>query len=767
MLISSISNSNIVARIIAALSFVTIFACLLPNALKAANECTPASSQTSGKLNASAFDANGKLVVNCQSTSENYPNGILYRIEQISGIAHTNDGFDVELTVPAGVTIDTTKPATSSDQNYGINVNSNNRNGIITIVNNANISSEKNSIYADGRRNIKVTNAGALSSGEASGIFARNRGYGEINIDHSGSIVTTQHAGIYAWYSGKASNAPAGSNNRIVIRSSGDITVEKSDKTARHGILAHGSNSNQDITIDIHVTGGTIRTDDDGINANTNGPKASAGEGLGTIKVVVDKGVKIHSNTEDGIQASAKSEDANSKDSIYIKSNAEVTSFGIGIYAQHFGQSSEGSITIISGGDIKTTGYLRRDPDDKEYEYTNFRGVSNPDDVEKVNSHGIYAYASHESGTIPIKIDMTGGSITSTGDGIHVRNEGKGKADVRVASTSKINAQGYGIRIVGKGNVKIEQGARVYGKLGAVSVNNVSSSGYLVLPSSLLKATPRLPLLARHAAGPWVDVDTRSGSTSAAGISYDYRSTRLSAGYAMAVGSDLLIGAAVQYLPTTAKLPAGERLKGKGSGLAFSIDYIGSGWYAAGNLGWSKFKSDFHKNGSTSQVANNIKASQLYTELEAGYRFNFNEDWELNPRVNYHRVKVDTKSFADDNQIEFPRVSESSLGLGLVASRTLKSDSENDMNAYISLDIERYSPSNGGNYRFTDASDNDVKFEIADSKKYSMLKAQFGFDWKFGSEKQSSFGAYLGYADGISGSDADETMGGVNLHWHF
>ncbi len=741
-----------------------IFACLLSNGVEAAeNACTASGSITGGKPNASAF-TNGELIVNCAADNDEYPTGISYKNQKIAGVS---DGFNIKLTVPAGVIIDTTKTATSGTQSSGISVTAvSKRDGTVTITNNGKITSDRIAIQATSWRDVKVTNAGTLNGGDGSGIFARNRGYGEIHITHSGKIVGTNEAGIYAWYTGTTANAPQDSKNRIVIRSSGDITVENDDKTARHGILAHGANARQDITIDIHVTGGTIRTDDDGINANTNGPKAGAGDGSGTIKIVVDKGVKIHSNTEDGITASAKNESANSKDKIYIKSDAEITSFGIGIYAQHFGQSSDGQITIISGGNIKTTGYLRRDSNDKEYEYTNFRGVADPDAETKVNSHGIYAYASHKSGAIPIDIDITGGSIVSTGDGVHVRNQGTGTTDVHVASGTQINAQGFGIRIIGKGRVEIESGARVHGDMGAVSVNGVAASGYLAMPSTLLKATPRLPTLSRYGAGPWIDLDTRSGSAMAAGMAYDYSSTGLSAGYAMVSGTSLWVGGAIQYLPMSTKLPAGEKLKGKGTGLALTVEYRGSGPYLNGQLGWTKFKSDFHKFGSAG-VAKDIKATQLYFGFEGGYRMAWNERWELTPRLTYQYVNVRPKSFSDSHEIDMPDASETSLGLGMVASTTLKADADNDMKGYLSLDFERHSFSNGGSYRFTDTNDDETVFDIADSKASSMLKAQVGMDWKFGPDKQNTLGAYLGYADGVSSSDADEVMGGVNFHWQF
>ncbi len=751
------------AKMGSVLCCVAVLTYLLPDVALAVNECTAADKISNGKPNASAFTSDGELKVTCPPQTDNYPNGIIYRIERISGVSHTDDGFNIELKTDDGTTI-----TNANEDGKGISVQSIGRlPGVITVENQADITTKGNSIQVTSESGIKLTNTGELNSGQSFGILARNRNSGEIHIEHSGSIVGTKEAGIYAWYTGNTSSTDANVKNRIVIRSSGDITVQNDEKTGRHGILVHGNNSKQIITADLHITGGTIRSDDDGIRVSLEGPKASAGDGSGTVKVVVDKGVKIISNTEDGIHVSAKFEGAESKDLIYIKSDADITSTGMGIYGEHFGSSSEGSITIISGGNIRTTGSVRRNTKDKEYEYTNFRGLSAQDraNAAKVNSHGIYAYAPHTSGTIPIKIDMTGGSITSTGDGIHVRNEGNGLSEVRVRDGATIDAQGFGIRIIGKSRVTIDSGARVSGVLGAVSVNGISSAGFLTLPSLLLNATSRLPLLSQKREGAYASLNTRSGSTDASGIAYRYRNIDLTVGYAKEVSPEMLIGASVQHLPVKATLPAGETLKGKGLGLALALNYSRSDFYLEGQLAFTRFKSNYHRGNAGAESG--IKATQVHTELETGCRYDINERWELTPRFNYRYVKVKTKSFAGNNSVTFPNVSESALGFGATAATALKTEVDGDMKAYASLDIEQRSPSNGGNYRFTDADSNDVTFETTDSGKRTMLKAQVGVTWNFGKEGKNLFGAHLGYADRISGVEADETTAGLNLELKF
>ena len=279
---------------------------------------------------------------------------------------------------------------------------------------------------------VTVTNSGTIvtdnpdDSVKEGGILVRNRKKGHAVINHSGSVTSGWHAAIYAWYQGEA----AAADGSIRITSSGTVR-----SMVKHGILAQVDNTAAAIPATVTVTGGKVHGTDDGIRV--------ANEGNGSSTARVSGSARIESDKEDGIHATAgkKSEgdepgnfaseapvlvDLGAGATIFTRnSGGEDDESSHGIHAEHFGnqaiagtETDTGSIRIVSAGKIETAG---------------------------TNGHGIAAFATGTLATVPIEVEMKGGSITAAGDGIHVENKGRGKVAVTVGQGATVTSKKHGI----------------------------------------------------------------------------------------------------------------------------------------------------------------------------------------------------------------------------------------------------------------------------------------------------------------------------------
>ncbi len=304
----------------------------------------------------------------------------------------------------------------------------------ITVNNAGSIRAKRSGIKVDRHSpgDVTVTNSGTIVTDhpddgvKENGIIVRTRKKGHVVINHSGSVTSDHHAAIYAWYQGKT----AENEGSIKITSSGSVR-----SMAKHGILAHVEKTAAAMPAIVTVTGGKVHGTDDGIRA------ANHGNGSSTVRV--SGSAVIESDKEDGIHATtgkeAEGENAGndkSEAAVTIVVGAEVSILtrnqggeedesSYGIHAEHFGnqavagaETDTGSISITSAGTIKTAG---------------------------AKGHGIAAFATGTSATVPITVTVNGGPITATGNGIHVDNKGKGGVSVTVAHGAAVKSDKDGI----------------------------------------------------------------------------------------------------------------------------------------------------------------------------------------------------------------------------------------------------------------------------------------------------------------------------------
>ena len=310
---------------------------------------------------------------------------------------------------------------------------------------------------------ITVTNSGVIVSYnpdankltptiKPGGIIVRTRVGGDIKINNSGSVTSAWHAAIYAWYSQSATTtADMGS---IEITSSGTVR-----SMVKHGILAQVDAAAVPATVT--VTGGTIYGRDDGIRVTN--------KGTGKSTVRVSSSARIESSNEDGVHASAGDENKDeSKAPVLVDVGAgavivtrneggEDDESSHGILAEHYGNQAKsgsetdtGSITVKSAGEIRTSG----------------------------SGHGIAGIAHGTTALVPISIEMTGGSISAKGDGIHTENKGTGTSTVTIQGKVMGGGGDYaGVRMVGGGALVIGPKAET----GATSGVAVKADGALTI----------------------------------------------------------------------------------------------------------------------------------------------------------------------------------------------------------------------------------------------------------------------------------------------
>ena len=330
----------------------------------------------------------------------------------------------------------------------------------ISIDNAGSIRTKKSGIKVDrySPGDVTVTNSGTIVSENPDdsvkeiGILVHTRKQGHVVIDHSGSVTSGWHAAIYAWHEREV----AAADGSIKITSSGTVR-----SMVKHGILAEVRNNNASVPATVTVTGGTIHGKDDGIRV------ANKGNGSSTVRVSGTPVIK--STSEDGIHASAGEETNNDKSKaavvVEFGAGAQVTTMGEdvpsddsshGILAEHWGnqalageETDTGSITINSAGAIRTAG----------------------------SGHGIAAFAYGTSATVPITVNVSGGSMTAAGHGIHVENKGIGKIAVTVDEGAMVTAKMDGVHVDGAGTFAAGHATRAGERTQMVTIRGMVTGG--------------------------------------------------------------------------------------------------------------------------------------------------------------------------------------------------------------------------------------------------------------------------------------------------
>ncbi len=412
-----------------------------------------------------------------------YPNGITYEglrsglalkvVPPSGGTAIDGDADGIKIVTTRGTTPVTadvkagTKIGTPDDYmgNNGIDLDVRGA-GDISVSNAGSIHVRKTGIRIERRSDgdVMVTNSGVIVSYnpetnklnpeiKPAGIHVRMRAKGDVKIVNSGSVTSAWHAAIYAWYSPTA----AEDEGSVEITSSGTVR-----SMVKHGILAQVDKAA--IPATVTVTGGIVHGRDDGVRATN--------KGTGSSTARVSGSARIESDNEDGVHASAGDEEKDESEAavlVDIGAGSMIVTRNMGgdddesshgVFAEHYGdqalsgdKTDTGSITVKSAGEISAAG----------------------------SGHGVAALARGTEATVPISVEVIGGSITSGGDGVHADNKGKGAVAVTVGEKAMVKAKMNGVRVQGGSGRTVTINGKVTGGGGEHAGVRMVMGGKLVV----------------------------------------------------------------------------------------------------------------------------------------------------------------------------------------------------------------------------------------------------------------------------------------------